>query len=163
MSCSTCSLVVSTAGRQWEQLHDAVVFAFRTMHEQIRELDTDSGSTVTVCCVNATRAEVSAWNAGDSLVVLIDWGGHVMFSQSHRLEENPEEQARITALGARLGRARNSRGTEAGPACMPGGLAVTAGDADCGSIVTPEPSYSRCHALPSGGAIVAAQMACGTS
>ena len=81
-----------------------------------------------------------------------------MFSQSHRLEENPEEQARITALGARLGRARNSRGTEAGPMrAWPGGLAVTrgVGDADCGSIVTPEPSYSRCHAPPSGGAIVA--------
>ena len=140
-----------------ESLHQAVVSNFYALHESVRASGSNSGSTLTVCCMNATRHELSMWNVGDSLGVLVDSQGHILIGTSHRLESNPEEQARVSAMGAKLGRVMTSAGVHGGPLrAWPGGLAVTRGigDADCGSIVTPEPACTICSAPSQGGALI---------
>ena len=141
-----------------ESLHAAVVECFRSLHEDICASGTHSGSTLTVCCINASRHEIGVWNVGDSLAVLVDADGHAILGTSHRLEDNKDEQERVTRLGARLGRAMTDEGKQGGPLrAWPGGLAVTrtVGDADCRSFVIPEPAWSTCPSPPNGGALLA--------
>jgi serine/threonine protein phosphatase PrpC len=139
------------------ELNRACVKSFRTLHEEICASGTTAGSTLTVCCMNASRHELHVWNVGDSLAVLVDADGHAPLGMSHRLETNPDEQARLQAFGVKLRRASTAEGKEGGPLrAWPGGLAVTrcVGDADC-HFVIPEPAWSTCPAPPKGGALLA--------
>ena len=139
------------------ELNRACVKSFRTLHEEICASGTTAGSTLTVCCMNASRHELHVWNVGDSLAVLVDTDGHAPLGVSHRLETNPDEQARLHAFGVKLRRASTAEGKEGGPLrAWPGGLAVTrcVGDADC-RFVIPEPAWSTCPAPPKGGALLA--------
>jgi len=140
-----------------DALNRAAVAGFAEMHSQVCAQNTTAGSTCTVCCLNATRREVSSWNVGDSLALLVYDDGYVELGQSHRLEDNPSEQERVVAAGAKLGRATNSEGDAGGPIrAYPGGLAVTRciGDSDC-MFVIPEPAFSTCPMPEAGGALVA--------
>ena len=133
------------------ELNRACVTSFRTLHEEICTSGTTSGSTLTVCCINASRQELHVWNVGDSLAVLVDADGHAPLGVSHRLGINPDEQSRLQALGVKLSRATTADGKEGGPLrAWPGGLAVTraVGDADCMSYVIPAPVWSRCPVPP---------------
>ena len=140
------------------ELNRASVQSFRALHEEIFASGTTSGSTLTVCCINASKHELHVWNVGDSLAVLVDATSHAPLGVSHRLESNPEEQARVQALGAKLARATTEGGEEGGPLrAWPGGLAVTrtVGDADCPRFVIPDPAWSTCPVPPQGGALLA--------
>ena len=138
------------------ELHRACVKGICALHAEICASGTTSGSTLTVCCINASRHELHVWNVGDSLAVLVDTEGHAPLGVSHRLEVNPDEQARMQALDVQLGRAMVD-GKPGGPLrAWPGGLAVTrcVGDADC-HFVIPEPAWSTCPVPPKGGALLA--------
>ena len=140
------------------ELNRACVQSFRALHDEILASGTTSGSTLTVCCINASKHELHVWNVGDSLAVLVDATSHAPLGVSHRLESNPEEQARVQALGAKLARATTEEGEEGGPLrAWPGGLAVTrtVGDADCPRFVIPDPAWSTCPVPPQGGALLA--------
>ena len=139
-------------------LNEAVVAGFAEMHRQVSTLKTTAGSTLTVCCLNATRREASSWNVGDSLALLAHDDGYMELGTTHRLEDNPYEQQRVIAAGAKLGRAANPDGVPGGPVrAYPGGLAVTRciGDADCSHFVSPEPAFTTYRVPPAGGALVA--------
>ena len=81
-------------------LNRAVVAGFAEMHRQVCAQNTTAGSTCTVCCLNATRREVSSWNVGDSLALLVHDDGYMELGQSHCLQDNPSEQERTIAAGA---------------------------------------------------------------
>ena len=74
--------------------------------------------------MNVHRSELSAWNVGDSLALLVHNGGYEVLSESHRLADNLDEQTRVVALGAKLGRALDHDNQPGGPIrSWPGGLA----------------------------------------
>lgn len=143
-------------------LNTAVTKAFGEMHKECCDPAFDSGAhsagaTLTVCCVNATRGEVSSWNVGDSLALLVHNEGYVELGLTHRLEESSDERARVQAAGAILGRALDAAGAPGGPIrAFPGGLAVTRGigDADCTAFTSAEPAWVTRQAPPLGGAIL---------
>ena len=56
-------------------LNEAVVGAYHAIHNSIVASGTTAGSTLTVCCVNASAHELSMWNVGDSVAVLVDEEG----------------------------------------------------------------------------------------
>lgn len=73
-------------------LHSSVVAAFKAMHEEVRALPAcNAGCTLTVCALNMTRRELSVWNVGDSLGLLIHAGGYLQLGSSHRLATSLEE------------------------------------------------------------------------
>ena len=143
-------------------LNVALRAAFKMAHEEVCSTNFDNGdrkagSTLTVVCVNATRGEVSAWNVGDSMALLVENDGYIELGVSHRLEDNQQEQERVVAKGATLGRAMDPSGQPGGPIrAFPGGLAVTRGigDADCLAFVSAEPSFYTRKVHPMGGALV---------
>ena len=152
--------IVSTAtGASATELDKAARSAFAQIHKEVCDKGTTSaGSTCTVCCINATRHEVSTWNVGDSLAMMVYDGGYRELGQTHRLEDSPLEQARVLKTGAQLGRVLGSNGLPGGPLrAYPGGLAVVRciGDSDCMQFVTPTPAFSTCPAPPQGGAVIA--------
>ena len=143
-----------------DALHVAVSTAFLEVHAEVCDPHFDTGeshagSTLTVCSINTTRNEINAWNVGDSLALLVLDDGYIELGHTHRLEESPDEQARVVSKGATLGKAVGPDGRPGGPIrAFPGGLAVTRGigDADCRAFVLPEPSWvtrqviaSDCH------------------
>jgi serine/threonine protein phosphatase PrpC len=139
-------------------LHRSVMATFAALHTEVRGVPKcTAGATLTVCAMNMTRRELSLWNVGDSLGLLVHSGGFLELGVSHRLDASEAEQRRCLSLGAKLGRAVNDKGMpEGGLRAYPGGLAVTRGigDSDCGDIVSPEPAHTT-HALPAdGGAVV---------
>ena len=142
-------------------LHLSAVEAFKALHTEVRNIPKcNAGSTLTVCALNLSRRELSVWNVGDSLGLLVHAGGYLQLGESHRLQNSTEEQQRCLALpGASLGRATNASGVaEGGLRAYPGGLAVTRciGDADCGDVVSPLPAYSTFPLPVGGGAVVMA-------
>ena len=156
-------ICASAADGSAAALNVACNAVFKKVHEEVcsSKFDTGerkAGSTLTVICVNATRGEVSCWNVGDSMALLVENEGYIELGVSHRLEENQQEQARVVAQGAMLGRAIDPSGQPGGPMrAFPGGLAVTRGigDADCAAFVWPEPSFVTRKVPPMGGALVA--------
>jgi serine/threonine protein phosphatase PrpC len=108
-------------------LREAVATAFARMHEAVlATLEGSSGCTLTIVALNAHRGEVTSWNVGDSLAMLVHDGGYECLSCSHRLDDNADERERLSALGVTLGHALNSEGQPRGPLRgWPGGLAVT--------------------------------------
>jgi len=156
-------ICASAADGSAAALNVACNAVFKKVHEEVcsSKFDTGerkAGSTLTVICVNATRGEVSCWNVGDSMALLVENDGYIELGVSHRLEENQQEQLRVVAKGATLGRAIDPNGQPGGPIrAFPGGLAVTRGigDADCAAFVLPEPSFVTRKVPPMGGALVA--------
>ena len=151
-------IVSTTTGAGAMELDKAARIAFAQIHDEVCKMDTSAGSTCTVCCINATRHEVSTWNVGDSLAMMVYDGGYRELGQTHRLEDSPLEQERVKQTGAQIGRAVGSNGQPGGPLrAYPGGLAVVRciGDSDCAQFVTPEPAFSTCPAPPQGGAVIA--------
>lgn len=105
-------------------LHAAVVNAFHAMHDEVTATCGFSGTTLTVVAFNSARGELQSWNVGDSLAILVHDDGYEVLSKSFRLADNPEEQERVIALGAKLGRALSESGVAGGPLrAWPGGLA----------------------------------------
>ena len=151
-------IVTATTGAGAAELDKAAKSAFRQIDKEVCEKGTSAGSTCTVCCINSMRHEVSTWNVGDSLAMMVYDGGYRELGQTHRLQDNHEEQERVLMKGARLGRAIDSNGLPGGPLrAYPGGLAVVRciGDSDCKQFVTAEPAFSTCQAPPQGGAVIA--------
>jgi len=151
-------IVSAATGAGALELDKAARTAFAQIHDEVCNMDTNAGSTCTVCCINATRQEVSTWNVGDSLAMMVYDGGYRELGQTHRLEDSPLEQERVKKTGAQLGRAVGNSGKPGGPLrAYPGGLAVVRciGDSDCTQFVTPEPAFSTCPAPPQGGAVIA--------
>ena len=143
----------------FENLNSTIVAAFGVVHRLVRASGSTSGSTLTIVCLNMTRREVSVWNVGDSLVLLLDNEHQVQLGESHSLDNNPAECARVLAAGARIEQTKGSDGRPNGPLrAFPGGLAVTRaiGDADCGDYVIPDPTCTRRLMPASGIAIVVA-------
>ncbi len=146
-----------------DSLNAACSAAFKQVHQEVCSPNFDSGeskagSTLTVVCVNVTRGEVSTWNVGDSMALLVENDGYVELGVTHRLEESTDEQERVVAKGATLGRAVGPDGQPGGPIrAFPGGLAVTRGigDADCEAFVVPEPAFVTRQAHAMGGALLA--------
>jgi hypothetical protein len=111
------------------ELNRASVQSFRALHEEIFASGTTSGSTLTVCCINASKHELHVWNVGDSLAVLVDATSHAPLGVGHRLESNPEEQAPVTGTGCKRSApsspAQRQKGAkradrcELGPAALP--------------------------------------------
>ena len=136
----------------------AVTCAFRAIHEDIRRLDTTSGATVMVCCINYARCELGVWNVGDTLGLLVEEHSELQLGTSHRLNDNPDELRRVAKLGVKVGRAKDAEGKAFGPLrCFPGGTTMTRtlGDTDCGEHISPEPSSRTGIPLPTaGGALV---------
>ena len=155
-------ICASTVDGSAAALNVACKAAFKTAHEEVCSTNFDTGdrkagSTLTVVCVNATRGEVSAWNVGDSMALLVENDGYIELGVTHHLEDNQQEQERVVAKGATLGRAMDPSGQPGGPIrAFPGGLAVTRGigDADCLAFVSAEPSFYSRRVHPMGGALV---------
>jgi len=141
-----------------EALNVAVVDGLRAMHESIRASGTNAGSTVTVCAVNLVRLQLSVWNVGDSLAVLIG-GDHSIkeLGMSHRLVDNADELRRVVALGAKVARQKDVNGRGFGPLRVwPGGMTMTRslGNADAGEFMSAEPNATLALGLPTGGAVL---------
>lgn len=141
-----------------DSMERAVTCAFRAINEEIRRLDTTSGATVMVCCINYARCELGVWNVGDTLGLLVEEHSELQLGTSHRLNDNPDELRRVAKLGVKVGRAKDAEGKAFGPLrCFPGGTTMTRtlGDTDCGEHISPEPSSRTGIPLPTaGGALV---------
>ena len=136
----------------------AVIAGIRAVHETIVSAGITAGSTVTVVAVNALRRELSIWNVGNSMGLLVGANGHYQtLGTSHSLN-NPDELRRVVAQGAKLGWEKDANGKQCGPLrAWPGGIAVAraVGNADCGNYMSAEPSWRLGIPLPAaGGALV---------
>lgn len=132
-------------------LHLAVVQAFRDIHEHVRASGTSSGASLTVVCTNVSRSEISSWNVGDSLVLLVESEHHVQMSVSHRIETNLTEQARLARACVSLARVADAAGEPSGPLRIRKGgvaLARAIGDVECGDAILPDP-HSMCRQITS--------------
>lgn len=129
--------------------------SFRHLHERLNlaSSGTTSGTSATLCLVNETRAEVTCCNVGDSFAILVEASDATEPAKSKRLPivtelthnfrlgDDGEEQARVRAAGAKLGRALNRDGLPMGPLrAWPGGVmcASSIGDSDCENYISPE-------------------------
>jgi len=141
-----------------ESLNEAVVATFKALHEEVIELGVSSGTTCTVCCINASRGIISSWNVGDSFSLLVHDNGYMELGTSHRLDDSDSECERVRASGGIISRITNFAGAPVGPLrAFPGGLAVVRciGDADCRQYVSPVPAFQWYACPPRGGALVA--------
>ena len=154
------TILASATGPSGRELNAAATATFESLQEQLLESKCTSGSTLTVCCINATRHELHMWNVGDSLPVLIGDKVHTMVGTSHRLADNADEVARVVASGARVGTdPTDSKGrspNKDGPLrAWPGGMTITRaiGDSDC-PYISAEPAHATHVLPPNGGALV---------
>ena len=141
-----------------EALHLAVIAGIRAVHDAISRAGIKAGSTVTVVAVNASRRELSVWNVGNSMGLLVGANGRwQMLGTNHSLS-NADELRRVVTQGAKLGREKDAHGQPCGPLrAWPGGIAVAraVGNADCGDYMSAEPSWRLGLPLPAaGGALV---------
>ena len=99
------------------ELRRAGVAAFVAAHEQLlADSSTTSGSTLTVCCVNATRSEVTTLHSGDSVARLVGSKSTALaLCEDHRIDTSESERARLGKLGAKIARAVDEHGRPAGP------------------------------------------------
>ena len=122
---------------------------------QVIELGGSSGTTCTVCCINASRGIISSWNVGDSFSLLVHDNGYMELGTSHRLDDSESERERVRACGGTISQIMNHAGAPVGPLrAFPGGLAVVRclGDADCSQYVATEAHSvprSRVRSVPS--------------
>mmetsp|Transcript_11245 Transcript_11245/g.36791 ORF Transcript_11245/g.36791 Transcript_11245/m.36791 type:complete len:357 (-) Transcript_11245:344-1414(-) len=146
-------------------IHAACTEAFGELHERCLKANPLSGSTVTVCLVNATRREVTCANVGDTFAILVpnmsEFGDKpVTLSTSHRMMDNPEEMERVKGLaGVEVKQGTNALGKPFGDLrAWPGGLAVVrgVGDGDCGAVVSCVPSCKTVQLPPMGCSVVLA-------
>ena len=160
--------------------------AFRLLHAKLTHASaaTSAGTTVTLCLINETRAELTCCSVGDSFAVLVaapdaeDGGAREAAPPSRskdssksflpkvteltvnpRLDDNEAERERVRRHGGQIGRAMAPDGMPFGPLrAWPGGVSCASGlgDSDCGSYINPNP-YSRTVPFPAtGGALIMA-------
>ena len=157
-ACVLDRIVAGAYNGSGKALTASAVAVFKDIHEEVKAIPQhNSGCTLTVCALNLARRELSIWNVGDSLAVLVHTLGFQHLGESHRLADSPKEQARVLELGAKLGHSKAS-GSDEPAGCLrayPGGLAVTRciGDADC-PYVSPEPACATHRVPPDGGALL---------
>lgn len=118
---------------------------------QVRARAKTAGSTLSVVVLNATRAELTMLQCGDSLARLIPRRAAAQsLCEDHRLESSEAERARVGALGGRIERAVDTCGRPFGPLRLwPSGViqARTIGDQDVGRYIEPMP-FARTYRLP---------------
>lgn len=137
------------------ELRRAGVAAFVAAHEQLlADSSTTAGSTLTVCCVNATRSEVTTLHSGDSVARLVGSKSTALaLCEDHRIDTSEPERARLGKLGAKIARAVDEHGRPAGPLRLwpKEGVGVAQaraiGDRDVGTYIEPRPHASTV-ALP---------------
>ncbi|KAI3440485.1 PPM-type phosphatase domain-containing protein [Psidium guajava] len=117
-----------------------------------------SGTTVTFVVIDGWTITVAS--VGDSRCILDTQGGVVsLLTVDHRLEENAEERARVTASGGEVGRLNVFGGNEVGPLrCWPGGLCLSRsiGDTDVGEFIVPIPHVKQVKLSNAGGRLIIA-------
>ena len=129
-----------------EGIDKVISQAIADVHERLLAAKCTSGAALVICCINTMREEISVWNLGDTMALLISDSDHVMLSTDHRVERNHMEIERITRCDGTLARERLADGTFRGPLrAFPGGLTIarSIGDAECASIVAPTRSHCR--------------------
>ena len=132
-------------------LQRAGTAAFLTIHERLlTDAKHTAGSTLTVCIVNAARAEVTTLHAGDSVARLVGRKSAALaLCEDHRIESSDDERARLSklcdTLGGTLARAMDRHGRPGGPLRLwPGSgpgvaQARVVGDRDVGAFIEPRP------------------------
>jgi len=144
--------------------------SFRALHEQMTDagFDSTSGTAVTLCIVNETRAELTCCSVGDAFAILVAPGPSTTVSSGKpatteltvntRLDDSEEERERVRSLGGKIGKAASPDGLPCGPLrAWPGGItcASSLGDADCANLISPVPRNVRLS-LPDASAIIVA-------
>lgn len=154
------SAVPEDAGREeWLQaLPRALVAGFVKTDIEFQQKGESSGTTVTFVVVDGWTVTVAS--VGDSRCILDTQGGVVSdLTVDHRLEENEEERARVTASGGEVGRLNVFGGNEVGPLrCWPGGLCLSRsiGDTDVGEFIVPVPHVKQVKLSDAGGRLIIA-------
>ena len=136
-----------------ESLRGAGRRAFARLHKEVRSTGSDHGSTLTVTIVNVSRGEITTVHVGDSAAILVPHTSASVerlkprrLTAEHRLQDSPEEQKRVVAMGGQLGRLQHPVTKQPGGPLrvFPGGLAIARGigDADAGKVISPVPATS---------------------
>eukprot|EP00325_Prymnesiales_sp_UTEX-LB-985_P002563 CAMPEP_0174696892 /NCGR_PEP_ID=MMETSP1094-20130205/2914_1 /TAXON_ID=156173 /ORGANISM="Chrysochromulina brevifilum, Strain UTEX LB 985" /LENGTH=585 /DNA_ID=CAMNT_0015893761 /DNA_START=41 /DNA_END=1798 /DNA_ORIENTATION=- len=130
------------------------------LHKELLQAPSTSGTTVTLCLVNETLAELTVCNVGDSFAILVPRSGTsgkmneiVKLTASHRLNDSESERHRVRREGGKLGQAALD-GHPVGPIrAFPGGVCCSRalGDRDCGPWLSPIP-FTSTYAFPLSGA-----------
>uniref|UniRef100_A0A0C9RPU4 protein-serine/threonine phosphatase n=1 Tax=Wollemia nobilis TaxID=56998 RepID=A0A0C9RPU4_9CONI len=144
---------------EWLQaLPRALVAGFVKTDKEFQRREETSGTTVTFVVVDEWT--VTAASVGDSRCILDSQGGLIsLLTVDHRLEENAEERARVTASGGEVGRLSIVGGAEVGPLrCWPGGLCLSRsiGDMDVGEFIVPIPYVKQVKLSNAGGRLIIA-------
>jgi len=115
---------------------------FNDLHSECTAMPWTAGTTLTVCVFDDQGARYACANVGDSAAVHFSpTTSHTFMTMTHRLQDNPEERARVQHM---LRYAADANGTPRGPLRLyPGGVACSRsiGDKDCPAII-PVPSVS---------------------
>ncbi|CAI9096149.1 OLC1v1032232C1 [Oldenlandia corymbosa var. corymbosa] len=144
---------------EWLQaLPRALVAGFVKTDKEFQSKGQTSGTTATLVIVDGWTVTVAC--VGDSRCILDTQGGAVSaLTVDHRLEENIEEQKRVTASGGEVGRLSLFGGPEVGPLrCWPGGLCLSRsiGDMDVGEYIVPIPHVKQVKLSKVGGRLILA-------
>lgn len=144
---------------EWLQaLPRALVAGFVKTDKEFQSRGQTSGTTVTFVIIDGWTVTVAS--VGDSRCILDAQGGAVSnLTVDHRLEENAEERARVTASGGEVGRLSIVGGAEIGPLrCWPGGLCLSRsiGDMDVGEFIVPIPYVKQVKLSSVGGRLIIA-------
>ena len=121
--------------------------AFSRAHEEVLRGKTTAGTAATMCVINESSGALTCASVGDAFAALLPegmaaGGTAVIISANHRVQDNPDERARVRACGGKLGKVMGPNGQPGGPLrAWPGGLACarSIGDADCTQVVVPHP------------------------
>ncbi|CAL8166268.1 unnamed protein product [Prunus armeniaca] len=136
----------------------ALVAGFVKTDIEFQQKGETSGTTVTFVVIDGWTVTVAS--VGDSRCILDTQGGVVsLLTVDHRLEENEEERARVTASGGEVGRLNVFGGSEVGPLrCWPGGLCLSRsiGDTDVGEFIVPIPHVKQVKLSNAGGRLIIA-------
>ncbi|KAG0483494.1 hypothetical protein HPP92_011578 [Vanilla planifolia] len=144
---------------EWLQaLPRALVAGFVKTDIDFQRRGETSGTTATLVVIDGLTVTVAS--VGDSRCILDSQGGAVsLLTVDHRLEENEEERAGVTASGGEVARLNICGGQEVGPLrCWPGGLCLSRsiGDTDVGEFIVPIPHVKQVKLSKSGGRLIIA-------
>ncbi|XP_019422786.1 PREDICTED: probable protein phosphatase 2C 5 isoform X2 [Lupinus angustifolius] len=141
-----------------EALPRALVAGFVKTDIEFQQKGETSGTTATLVVIDEWTVTVAS--VGDSRCILDTQGGAVsLLTVDHRLEENEEERARVTASGGEVGRLNVYGGNAVGPLrCWPGGLCLSRsiGDTDVGEFIVPIPHVKQVKVSNYGGRLIIA-------
>lgn len=115
---------------------------FNELHSECTAMPWTAGTTLTVCVFDEQGTRYACANVGDSAAAHFSTTTlHTCMTTSHRLQDSPEERARVQHM---LRYAADANGTPRGPLRLyPGGVSCSRsiGDKDCPAI-SPVPSVS---------------------